>query len=160
MSMEIHKATVEDYGEMFTLQRAAFVDEARLYGTPEVPALIESFDKFAGRLSLSKSWIARDGGRVIGAVSLCSRMAEPEVERLMVAPDRRGEGIGSLLMKTVERASLDLGHSTLQLVVGDLAKNNQRMYERLGWKWSSTSSLNGNSEVILHTLMKRLNQPS
>jgi len=148
-----------NYGEIFTLQLAAFVDEARLYKTPEVPALIESFDEFGERLSVSNSWVARDCGRLIGAVSLRSKQGIPEVERLMVAPDRRGEGVGSLLMKKVEMASRESGQSMLKLVVGDLAQSNQQIYEHLGWVRSSTSVLEGSSSVVLHTMTKLLDRP-
>ena len=84
---------------MFTLQRAAFVDEGRLYGTPDVPALIETKVEFTARLAKSQSWVAVDQRRIVGAVSLRVYRGAPDVERLMVAPDRRSEGIASKLLE-------------------------------------------------------------
>jgi len=105
-----------------------------------------------------KSWITRDCGRLIGAVSLRCDRETPAVERLMVAPDRRGEGVGSQLMKAVEIASREWGFSTLQLIVGDLAINNQRIYEHLGWIRTDTSHLEGDASVVLHTMTKSLDR--
>lgn len=158
--MRIRSAESTDYGEIFTLQLAAFVDEARLYGTPDVPALNDTMDEFSKRLSMSDSWVAIDKTRIVGAVSLRAYRGIPDVERLMVAPDRRGEGISSELLNVVELAAIDAGHSSLQLVVGDLAVNNQRIYEHLGWQRTNTYHLVEYEQVILHIMTKNLVLPT
>ena len=157
--MKIQIANANRFGEMFTLQRAAFVDEARLYGTPDIPALNQTFDEFVNRLAESKSWIAVDRNRIVGAVSLRSYRGDPDVERLMVAPDRRGEGTSTLLMNALERASYESGHRALQLIVGDAAVENQLIYKHLGWRRTSTAHLPGNINVVLHTMAKTLANP-
>jgi len=43
-------------GELFTLQRASFVDEAMAYGTPQVPTLTETFDAFRSRIDRHRWW--------------------------------------------------------------------------------------------------------
>lgn len=149
-----------DYGEIFTLQRAAFVDEGRLYGTPDVPSLNETLDELAARLSMSDSWVAIDQERIIGAVSLREYRGAPDVERLMVAPDRRGEGISSRLLKVAELAAIEAGHSSLQLIVGDLAVDNQRIYEHLGWRITNTFNLAEYEQVVLHNMTKKLVVPT
>ena len=154
--MEIEIASTDRYGEMFTLHRAAFVDEALLYGTADTPALTETFDEFVDRLAESKSWIALDQHRIVGAVSLRIYREGPYVERLVVAPDRRAEGISTQLMIALEKASIESGHRTLQLVVGDMAVENQLIYEHLGWRRSTTFHLAGNADVILHTMVKTI----
>lgn len=154
--MIIRAAESTDFGEMYTLQLAAFVDEARLYGTPDVPALRDSIEEFTERLSKCDSWIAIDQKRIVGAVSLRTYRGIPDVERLMVAPDRRGESISTALLNVVEQSAIDAGHTSLQLVVSDLAVNNQRIYEHLGWRKSNTYHLEGNERVILHDMLKKL----
>ena len=101
------------------------MDEARLYGTPDIPALNQKFDVFVNRLDESKSWIAVDRNRIVGVVSLRRYRGDPDVERLMVAPYRRGEGTSTLLMHALERESYKLGHRALQLIVGVTAIENQ-----------------------------------
>ena len=105
--MKIQIASANRFGEMFTLRRAAFVDEARLYGTPDIPSLNQMFDEFVNRLAESKSWIVVDRNRIAGVVNLRGYRGDPDVERLMVAPDRRIVCIGykpfNLLSNHAER---------------------------------------------------------
>ncbi len=154
-TLKIRVAEPADYGEIYTLQLAAFVDEAQLYGTPDVPSLNDTVEEFNAKLSTCDSWVATDHGRIVGAVSLSSSGA-PEVERLMVAPDRRGEGIGSKLLKVLELAAIEAGHKSLQLTVGDLAVDNQLIYEHLGWQKTDSFDLAGFEGVVLHNMTKKL----
>lgn len=158
--MKIRAAEPTDYGEIYTLQLAAYVDEARLYGTPDIPPLKENIDEFRDRLSKCDSWVALDRNRIVGAVSLRRYRGAPDVERLMVAPDRRGESISSALLKVVEHAAMKAGHSTLQLVIGDLAVDNQRIYEHLGWQRTDSFKLAGFEQVVLHNMTKKLAVPT
>ena len=59
-----------NYGEMFTLQRAAYVDEDSLYQTLDISAFNESFKQFVEQLMRFKSWVAVDKGRIVAAVAL------------------------------------------------------------------------------------------
>ena len=139
--MDVFEATSGQIGELYSLQRAAFVDEAMLYDTPHVPALDESFDDFATRHGESTTLVAIDGARIVGAVSLRRYVALFDVERLMTAPDRRGEGVATALMAHVDAYLAALGEAGVQLIVGDIAVDNQRLYERLGYirtaRWES-----------------------
>ena len=40
----------EDAGEVLTLQRAAFVQEALIYGTPEMPPLTQTLEELEAEL--------------------------------------------------------------------------------------------------------------
>jgi tRNA (guanine37-N1)-methyltransferase len=154
--MKIRRVMAADHGEMFTLQRAVFVEEGRLYGTLDVPSLNETLVEFVARLDESESWVALDNYRIVGAVSLRTYRGVPDIERLMVAPDRRGIGISSKLLEVAERAAIDAGYLSLQLVVGDLAVENQNIYEHLGWRRTNTFRLEEYEHVILHSMTKEL----
>lgn len=146
-----------DYGEVWCLQRAAFVDEARIYGTPFVPSLDDTLVETIERLEASQSWVALDQRRIVGAVSLrIYRRGVPDVERLMVAPDRRGEGLASELLVAAEQNARDAGHASLQLVVGALATNNHAIYDHLGWQDAGAEALEGFPHVIVRTMTKAL----
>jgi len=154
---QIRAVTLADYGAVFSLQRAAFVDEARIYGTPFVPALDETLGELSERMETSESWVALHDGRIVGAVSLRDyRVGGPDVERLMVAPDRRGTGLSRRLLRAAEEHAAADGHRRLQLIVGDLAIDNRAIYRHLGWVEQSTEPLVGFEHVILHTMTKEL----
>ncbi len=157
MTRSIRQAQQPDLGELFTLQRAAFVDEARIYGTPFVPALDESFNEFATRHAASTSWVAEYDGRLVGAVSVRNyRPGGPDVERLMTAPDCRGQGISSVLLKVAEDHALANGFDAIQLIVGEKATDNRSIYRHLGWVEGAHEPLAGFEHVILVTMSKAL----
>lgn len=157
MGRSIRAVEPSDLGEVFTLQRAAFVDEARLYETPFVPALDETFEDFTQRMASSTSWAAIHGNRIVGAVSMRTyRRGIPDVERLMVAPDCREQGISAVLLQVVEDTARSAGHQSLQLIVGHVATNNRAIYGHLGWVEESSENLVGFEHVLLHTMVKTL----
>lgn len=64
----IAPAVAEDAGELLTLQRAAYVTEARIYGDPELPALIQTLPELQAELATATALKATAGHRIIGAV--------------------------------------------------------------------------------------------
>ncbi len=116
-------ATEADHGELFTLQRAAFVDEAMAYDTPLVPGLTESFAEFGQRTGSVPTLIIDstqgDRSRIVGAVSVRVHDELPWLERLMVAPDRRNEQLGHELVLAAATWAQAEGHDVLRAVVGD-----------------------------------------
>lgn len=125
---------VERFGELYTLQRAAFVDEAMAYATPEVPALTETLTGFTSRTrSLDRLLIATDQFRIVGAVGARITDNVPWLERLMTAPDRRGEGIGRQLVTTTTEHYRDQGFCEVSAVVGDRNPLLRAFYISLGF---------------------------
>ena len=127
-----------------------------MYGTVDTPALNETFVQSSNRLTDSNSWVATDKERIIGAVSLRVDKGIHEVERLMVTPDRRNESVSTQLMEAVECSAIEAGLSSLRLTVGDLALNNQSIYEHLGWKRIDSFQPVEFEHVLLHVMTKKL----
>lgn len=133
-SADVVLAPVEpqDAGELLTLQRAAYVTEARLYGDPELPALTQTLDELQDELAGSLALKAVEGHRMVGAVR--ARVDGPvlHVGRLTTAPDRQGRGIGSRLLAAVEA-----GHGpdvrAAALFTGHLSEHNLALYARRGY---------------------------
>lgn len=118
-----------DHGELYSLQRAAFVDEAIAYGTPDVPALNESFEDFQLRLADSATVVAIEGSRLVGSVCLNRRAGGGvRIERLMVAPDRRRMGIATQLLDELEGTLARQGEQSVQLVVGEIVPAARSLY--------------------------------
>jgi len=155
---QIRPVHANDAGAIWTLQRAAFVDEAFLYGTPEVPALLDTEEDVSVRLTASDiTLVAVDGDRIVGAVSVRDRRTGgPDIERLMVAPDCRRRGIATQLVGAVEGSIREAGGARVQLIVGELAVDNQRLYERLGYRVENRFPLEGYPHVTLMSMGKAL----
>lgn len=127
----------DDAGEVLTLQRAAFVQEALIYGTPDLPPLTQTLDELRAELERNLGLVALDATRVVGAVRARLDGSLLLIGRLVIAPDRQGEGIGSRLLTAVEEAGRDAGATTAELFTGSLSTANLRLYEREGYAEST-----------------------
>jgi GNAT superfamily N-acetyltransferase len=130
--VEIERAAPADAGEILTLQRAAYVTEAQLYGDPFIPPLVESLGQVRAVIGSGVVLKATDGGRVVGAVRGQMSGSTCLVGRLVVAPDRQGQGIGGALLTALHEAVPDA--AVFDLFTGHLSAGNQRLYRRLGYR--------------------------
>ncbi|HWJ52904.1 MAG TPA: tRNA (guanosine(37)-N1)-methyltransferase TrmD [Propionibacteriaceae bacterium] len=126
-------AQPSDAGELLTVQRAAFLTEARLNGTLELPPLTETLAETTESIQHETVLVARLRGRLVAAVR---GRAEPGhrwyVSRLIVAPDLSGRGIGSLMMDLIEdQAPPDT--AAFVLITGAGSISNHSFYRRRGY---------------------------
>ena len=76
---------------------------------------------------------AVEGGRIIGYVKFKYESGVIYVRNLIVAEDRRGEGIGRKLMEQVERTARQLRAHKIYLSTGEKWRV-RKFYEKLGYK--------------------------
>ena len=139
-----------DAGEVLTLQRAAFVQEARIYGSVDMPPLTQTLAEVQAELADNLGRVALDGTRMVGAVRARRDGDLLLIGRLVIAPDRQGEGIGSRLLAAVEKAGRDAGASTAEVFTGSLSEANLRLYEREGYRESDrVPDGDGTAQVFL-----------
>ncbi|GIH95012.1 GNAT family N-acetyltransferase [Planobispora siamensis] len=128
----IERAEPGDAGEILTVQRAAYVSEAQLYGDPFIPPLVESVEQVRKVVETGTVLVARDGGRVVGAVRGRLSGTTCLVGRLVVAPDMQGRGIGGALLTALHEESADA--LAFDLFTGHLSEGNLRLYRRHGYR--------------------------
>lgn len=124
-----------DAGEILTLQRAAYLREAQLHDDLALPPLTETLDELV-RVLARPDVLARgirDHGRLIAAVRLVVHDDQAELGRLIVAPDRQGEGIGTALLDQAEN-SVPATVTTITLFTGERSVANLRLYRRHGYR--------------------------
>jgi len=122
-----------DAGELLTLQYASYLSEARVYDRLDLPPLVQTFDALVTELGETSTWKAVRGTRIVGSVRARRDGGTLHVGRLMVAPDLRGEGIGTRLLAAVE-TEIPRGVGKLALFTGYRSVGNLRMYERAGYR--------------------------
>jgi GNAT superfamily N-acetyltransferase len=132
--MEPTRLGLPDAGELLTLQRAAYVPEARAHHTLDLPPLLETFDEVHAVLRdpACLAWGFRVDGRLVAAVRIRVAGAVGEVGRLVVAPDQQSQGLGSALLIAAEER-LPRGVTLLRLFTGEHSAGPLRMYPRLGY---------------------------
>jgi tRNA (guanine37-N1)-methyltransferase len=131
-------ATPGDAGELLTLQRACWVQEALANDRlDDIPALHESLDDVLGWMPEWSTWVVRSEGRLVGAVR--GRLEHAPggqvwaIGRLMVAPDLQGRGLGRLLLEHIERVAAADATSYV-LFTGAGSADNIRMYKKAGYR--------------------------
>lgn len=130
--MEIQQAVPADAGEILTLQRAAYVTEAQLYGDPYIPPLVESLEQVRAAIEAAVVLKAVEDGRIIGAVRGALSGTTCRVGRLVVAPDRQGGGVGTALLRALHERMPQA--RAFDLFTGHLSEGNLRLYRRLGYR--------------------------
>ncbi|QMU97636.1 GNAT family N-acetyltransferase [Microbacterium esteraromaticum] len=143
--------STDDAGEVLTLQRAAFVSEAQIYGSVDMPPLTQTLDAVRAELADCYGWTARLDGRLVGALRGRIDGELLLVGRIAIAPDMQGEGIGRGLLDAAERGS---GASHSELFTGSLSEANIRLYESCGYEISERVPQDGGTEQVF--MRKRL----
>ena len=130
LDVRIRPSVVADAGEVFTVQRAAFIEEAHLYQTLDTPALTQTFEELKAELATNSGCVALVGSRMVGSVTARSVGDLLRIGRLAVVPDLQGRGIGTRLLEAVEARS---DAAEAELYTGALSVANLRLYQRVGY---------------------------
>lgn len=135
MTIRIDRAASEHAGEIMTVQRAAYVDEARQNDVQVIPPLVETLDEIAGDLGFA--FAAWDGPRLVGSIRGHLDGDRLKIARLSVAPDMQGRGIGKRLLAALVDARPDEVR-LLWLVTGARSEANIRLYTNAGFVRTGT----------------------
>lgn len=139
---DILPASRADAGELLTLQRACWMQEAALNDSVAgIPALQESLVDVETWLETWSTYVVRVGGRIVGAVR--GRLQDGpdkragnqawDIGRMMVAPDLQGRGLGRVLLTHIQDVAPPAATSYV-LFTGHQSHANIRMYKRAGFR--------------------------
>ena len=133
---ELVRLTATDAGELLTVQRSAYADQARLHQDPNLPPLTQTLPQVLAEL-VSPEVVAlglRTAGRLVAAVRLRTPPGAPEalLSRLVVVPDQQGTGLGTRLLIAVESVAPQQVQRIL-LFTGEHSATNLTLYTRHGY---------------------------
>lgn len=145
-----------DAGELLTLQRAAYVTEAQLYGEPGLPPLIQTLPELHEELQhpAGTALGARCAGRLVGAVRWRVDGARADLGRLAVVPDLQGRGIGTRLLREAERQLQEMVRE-VWLFTGSASAVNLQLYEREGYQRQFETRLGAVKLINLRKLLRQ-----
>ena len=130
--VKVIPATADDAQEILALQHLAYQTEAALYDDHTLPPFLDAIEDLAARFEDRLFLKALDGERIIGSVRGYQEGETCFVERLIVHPDFRCQGIGTTLLRRIEalfpqarRCELFTGHKSL---------SNIHLYQCLGYR--------------------------
>ncbi len=135
-TLEIRQATKSDFGAVVDLCKSSlqmtygsFLDAEAMRPWREGVEL----DKYVPA-RLGSLLVAVDDGLVVGVVAV----EDDLIGLLWVAPERRGEGIGKVLVAAAEALIRERGHTRLRVEVFEPNIGAIRFYERHGWTKQDT----------------------
>lgn len=137
LSFRIRDAVADDLGELITLQRAAFLAEAHIYGHPRLPPMQETVEEARQVLAdpafrVYVAEIDQPRPRIVGSVRAKPVGAITEIGRLATVPDLPGRGIGGSLLQRVHDQPTPTTEE-FELYTGARSAGNHRLYAAHGY---------------------------
>jgi tRNA (guanine37-N1)-methyltransferase len=130
---EVRLAVPSDAGELFTLQRACWVQEQQSNPDTFIPPLHEDLADVQAWLGQWTTLVLRVGGRLVGAARGRRHGDQWDVGRLMAAPDLQGRGLGRFMLAAIEAAA-PADVTGYELFTGALSERNITMYKKAGYR--------------------------
>ncbi|WP_040413205.1 GNAT family N-acetyltransferase [Desulfosporosinus sp. OT] len=151
--MNVEKATISDAQEILTLQKLAYMSEAKIYNDFAIQPLNQTLNEIEREFEKKVVLKVVTDGKIIGSVRGFCEERTCYIEKLFVNPDFQGHGFGTKLMEEIE--SIFYNCDRFELFTGHKSLNNLRLYTKLGYKEFKT--INVASELYFIFLEKNLN---
>jgi len=138
-----------DLGELLTVQRAAFLRDAQLYGNPFLPSLTQTLEQLrADSADPNRRFlVAKLGARLVGSVRAVRKGRSIHISRLLTAPDLEGCGIGGSLLAAIEAVTAG-DADFFELSTGTKSGANIEMYQRRGYHIVAESTDDAGIRVV------------
>ena len=150
-----------DVGEILTLQRACWVQEALANDMLDIPALHESLETVEASLDDWDYYVVRVAGRLVGAVrgrlQTHSGATVWDIGRVMVAPDLQGRGLGRVLLEHIQ-AVAPAAATSYSLFTGARSEDNLRMYKKAGFSLRRDLPAPEGAVLLTKTIASRLSR--
>jgi len=129
--MKVEIASIDDLTEILELQIRAYQSEAAIYNDYSIEPLIETplglHEQFKHKTFLK----AVLDGKIVGSVRGYSKAETVHIGRLAVEPNFRNQGMGTLLIRSIEAYFPNA--KRYELFTGNKSINNLRLYNNLGY---------------------------
>ncbi len=129
--INISIAIPEDAVAILALQKLAYRSEALLYNDFSIPPLVQTLEEIRQEFPRKTFLKATIDRQIVGSVRGYQSRETCWVGRLMVHPDFQGQGLGTALMRQMERSFPEARRA--ELFTGHKSEKNLRLYERLGY---------------------------
>lgn len=130
MNYQILKAEVADAEEILKIQKLSYQIEAKRYNNYDITPLKQTLEELKDQFKTHTILKAVSDGKIIGTVRGHEKDGTCYIGRLAVHPDMQNQGIGTALMKEIEK---QYNPKRYELFVGSKSDNNIHLYQKLGY---------------------------
>lgn len=130
--VEIKRAHLEDLGEILQLQKEAYMSEAEIYNDYSIAPLLETTDEIIKEYSKQVFLKAIRDNELVGSVRAYGDKGTVFIGRLIVRPNYQNQGIGTMLMRSIEKYFEDA--KRFELFTGQKSNRNLHLYQKLGYR--------------------------
>ena len=142
----IIKANADDLQEILQLQYLAYQSEADLFGSRDIPPLKQTFDEVTEEFSRGVILkMTDDTNTIIGSVRAQERDGTVYIGKLIVHPDHRHKGYGTMLLCEIEKF---FPGERYELFTSTRSLDNIRLYEKLGYTKFAKKAVNNELEFV------------
>lgn len=131
--LALRPAEPGDVGELLTLTHACWLAAGIQNDTLQIPAQHETYESLTASLRTSATYVVRSGDRLVASGRGRLVGEAWEIERLMVAPDLRGRGLGRWVLEELE-AHAPAHATSYSLFTGERSEDALRLYRRAGYR--------------------------
>ncbi len=130
--VEIRRASASDAAEILEVQKQAFYGQAVLYDDRTLPPLVQTLDELKRDFSSYTYLKAIAADRTVGSVRGRTEAGTCSISRLVVLPEYQQKGIGTILMRSIEKEFPKAVR--YELFTGHKSAKNLAFYEKLGYR--------------------------
>ena len=124
-------ANTADSKEIHELQLVAFLEQAKIYKTKNLPSLTETYEHHAAEFSNFTYLKVVSDQKIIGSVRGSVKHDICYIGRLIVHPGFQNKGLGKIMMKYIEEKFYTA--KRYELFTGHLSLKNIHLYESIGY---------------------------
>jgi ribosomal protein S18 acetylase RimI-like enzyme len=153
--MNIIQAQITDAEEILKLQKLAYQSEAEIYNDFNIPPLTQTIEELINQFKNHIFLSVVENETIIGSVRAIIQDETCYIGRLIVHPSKQNQGIGTALMKEIEKYFPDV--KRLELFTGSKSVKNIHLYNKLGYNINTFKSEKLSNSVDLVYMEKIVN---
>jgi len=144
--MEITKADLTDAEIILGIQQLAYMGEAKLYNDFKIPPLKQTLELIQAEYATHLFLKAVIDTMIVGSIRAIEKNGTCYLGRLIVLPRYQGKGIGSALLKEIEKYYTDV--ERFELFTGSSSEQNIHFYKKHGYTEFKLEPLNENVTFV------------